>query len=238
MARRSNRSTGRRDPQRTTALSPAPRATSRFSSRTSVTRAPRGRNVGTNLLRYALPAAVVAGLVYLLWPKKALADTTPNLPPDNNKPPPDNNKPGTVKDEPVAVPTPGTAGHDVRVTSLPATLRGAPSTRARVIRNLEINDRLISLQTNDTRAADGFNWVRVSWPDLSVTGWVANERLGVLPDVQPNVILDPVTGEWIPSGQGLVGPAFGPMVPRGIPNTGAYFAARPGLRPYYAPRRF
>lgn len=242
MANGSRRFTGSRSRARARARTRT-RPGSRTSTRTtmSTTRVREG-----SAAKYVLPALVVAGLAYLLWPRDAKAD--PNRPPPIT-PPPNN---GRTRPWP-----PGTPEGSVNpVGTNPATGRpwNGLNTRTRpdptaplVSRNDAFRGQRIGIISVGHKQQGPQACERCEWFEIMTPGGSVGFARAVGPQGETNLVAhDPLPQQRIPvpTPVGDVGGAPGADIEAGGPATGfAYphaFAAPPyanafaGLAPYAA----
>lgn len=160
------------------------------TARTTRTRTLRSGG-GGSAAGYILPALVVGGLAYLLWPRIASAFVTPKpvTPPTPTEPitPVPDNRPTQqfAPDVPLPGPQAGTPPQQMRVRVEGAQLRGAPTTRGRPLRTLEQDQIVFATNVFDVRRADGHVWYAITTsgndapagaPNAS-RGWIAIDLL-------------------------------------------------------------
>lgn len=190
------------------------RARARSSGSTSRRTTTRTTTIsrGGGALRYVLPAAVVAGLAWFLWPKLVGATPkqvpppapNPNLPPAPAPTPGQPPRPapapapaaGTV---PVNDPPAGTVAYRYTVATNNVALRAAPAKIAAPVAQLNTGDTVLALDRNDARTDPGNSkvyYIGVVRPN-GQRGWVAPA------DADGNALLrDPVAVSGA-SGQAL-----------------------------------
>ena len=113
-----------------------------------------------------------------------------------------------TSDVPVAAPSVGAEGR-LLVAMSAGNVRGAPTTRSRIVKPYQAGDELVALNLNDFRVVieDGRTW---SWTPVTTLdgtrGWAATERLGVDTQKADLVVLG-ADGRWAPkqgAGAGLL----------------------------------